>query len=174
MDSMSQEFHFPPGFGPERYELDAGLPYRFDLHRRDFVKTVGGGLAVLLLLSQAAAQESGGGRRRRSGGAPPANLGAWLHISEDGLVTVYTGKAEVGQNIRTSLTQVVAEDLRIPPGQIRLVMADTQLTPHDAGTFGSRTTPDMARQLRRVAAAARELLIDLAAESWKTNRDAVV
>ena len=45
-----------------------------------------------------------------------------------------------------------------------MVMADTQLTPFDMGTFGSRTTPDMARQLARVAAAAREALIDLAAE----------
>src|SRR5207245_4659597 len=53
---------------------------------------------------------------------------------------------------------------------IHLVMADTQLTPYDAGTFGSRTTPDMARELRKVAAAARELLIDLAAETWKTDR----
>jgi isoquinoline 1-oxidoreductase len=51
-----------------------------------------------------------------------------------------------------------------------MVMADTQLTPYDAGTFGSRTTPDMSRTLRRVAAAARELLIDLAAEEWKADR----
>src|SRR5439155_5734819 len=43
-------------------------------------------------------------------------------------------------------------------------------TPYDAGTFGSRTTPDMFAQLRKVAAAAREALIDLAAESWKVDR----
>src|SRR5687767_15641732 len=49
-------------------------------------------------------------------------------------------------------------------------MADTQLTPYDAGTFGSRTTPDMSRRLRRVAAAAREVLLDLAAENWKVDR----
>lgn len=79
-------------------------------------------------------------------------------------VSVYTGKAEVGQNIRTSLSQVVAEELRLPMTAVRLVMADTQLTPPDAGTFGSRTTPDMAVRLRRVAATARELLLDLAAE----------
>ena len=85
-------------------------------------------------------------------------------------ITVYTGKAEVGQNIRTSLTQVVAEELHAAPASIHLVMADTQLTPFDMGTFGSRTTPDMSQRLRRTAAAAREMLIDLAAESWKTDR----
>ena len=51
-----------------------------------------------------------------------------------------------------------------------MVMADTQLTPFDMGTFGSRTTPDMSRRLRRTAAAAREALIDVAAETWKTDR----
>ena len=51
-----------------------------------------------------------------------------------------------------------------------MVMADTQLTPFDMGTFGSRTTPDMSRQLRRAAAAARETLLDLAAETWKVDR----
>ena len=52
-------------------------------------------------------------------------------------------------------------------------MADTQLTPFDMGTFGSRTTPDMSRRLRRTAAAAREMLIDLAAETWKADRAAL-
>ena len=80
------------------------------------------------------------------------------------MVTVYTGKVEVGQNIRTSLTQAVAEELRAPLTSIRMVMGDTDLTPFDAGTFGSRTTPTMSPQLRKAAAAAREMLIDLAAE----------
>src|SRR5271169_4629668 len=52
-------------------------------------------------------------------------------------------------------------------------MADTALTPYDMGTFGSRTTPTMAPQLRKMAAAARETLIDLAAENWKLDRAAI-
>ena len=105
--------------------------------------------------SPAAAAEVEAGRQA------PRDIAAWLHIGEDGKISVYTGKAEVGQNIRTSLTQVVAEELHAAPQSIRLVMADTQLTPFDAGTFGSRTTPDMSHRLRRTAAAAREMLIDL-------------
>jgi isoquinoline 1-oxidoreductase len=164
------ELSYEPGLEPERYELDESPAYRFRFPRRDFFKSVGGGIVVFLLLQEAFAQESGGGRRRGGGGRASPEMGAWLHIGEDGQVTVYTGKAEVGQNIRTSLTQVVGEELRVPMSAIRLVMGDTQLCPYDAGTFGSRTTPDMARQLRRVAAAARELLIDLAAEIWKADR----
>ena len=85
-------------------------------------------------------------------------------------MTVYTGKVEIGQNIRTSLTQVVAEELHVPLGRIKLVMADTDLTPFDAGTFGSQTTPQMASQLRRVAATAREVLLDLAADRARVAR----
>jgi len=161
-----------PGTEPERYELHEQRTRHFNLDRRGFLKSLGGGILVFHLLSAASAQQPGGGRRRGGGrGQPvPADIAAWLHIGEDGQIAVYTGKAEVGQNIRTSLTQVVAEELHTDPGTIRLVMADTQLTPFDMGTFGSRTTPDMSRRLRRTAAAAREMLIDLAAESWKVDR----
>jgi isoquinoline 1-oxidoreductase len=147
--------------------------YRFDLDRREFFKTLGCGIVVILFIETALAQqESGGGRGRGRGGGGqrPAEIGAWLHIGEDGTVTVFTGKAEVGQNIRTSLTQAVAEELRVPIGAIRMVMADTDQVPFDQGTFGSRTTPDMNVQLRRVSAAAREALLDLAAEQFKTDR----
>jgi nicotinate dehydrogenase subunit B len=158
---------------PERYELHAGPAYHFELDRRDFLTTLGGGILVFYLLNSADAQPPGGGRRRGGGSGGqnvPREISAWLHIGEDGQVKVFTGKAEVGQNIRTSLTQVVAEELHVPPGSIQMVMADTQLTPFDMGTFGSRTTPEMSRRLRRTAAAAREALIDVAAETWKIDR----
>jgi isoquinoline 1-oxidoreductase len=157
---------------PERYELREQPAYDFELDRRDFLKALGGGILVCYLVNSSSAQPPGGQRRRGGGGgsAAPRDIAAWLHVAEDGRITVYTGKAEVGQNIRTSLTQVVAEELHAAPGSIHLVMADTQLTPYDMGTFGSRTTPDMSHRLRRTAAAARELLIDAAAEAWKTDR----
>src|ERR1022692_3569490 len=155
----------------ERYQLFAGPAYHFDLERRDFFKLLGGGIVLLLAFDQpAAAQESGRGGR---GQGLPQNISAWLHISELGMVTVFTGKTEVGQNIRTSLAQAVAEELRAPIASITLVMADTGLTPYDMGTFGSRTTPTMAPQLRKMAAAARETLIDLAAEKWKADRASI-
>src|SRR3989442_313376 len=148
---------------PERYELLEGPAYLFELERRNFLQLLGAGLLVLLVPKGAASQEPRD---------LPREVGAWLHVAEDGTVTVFTGKVEFGQNIRTELTQVVAEELRVPLERVRLVMGDTDLTPFDMGTFGSRTTPIMAAQLRQVAAAAREGLIDLAAAAWKEGRKA--
>jgi isoquinoline 1-oxidoreductase len=145
---------------PERYEL------RFEVNRRDFVRSLGGGLLVISLVSELCGQESGRNQRHEM----PEQMSAWLHIAADGSITVYTGKAEVGQNTRTSLIQAVAEELRTPVTRIDLVMADTARVPFDMGTFGSRSTPTMAPQLHRVGAAAREALLDLAAKQWGVNR----
>ncbi len=164
----------PPGsdflLEPERYELLGDALANLELSRRGFLRT-GGSLVVALLLGEAAAQQPPAERRQRPFGGPlPREIGAWLHVGADSAVTAFTGKVEIGQNIRTSLAQVVAEELRLPPARVRLVMADTQLTPYDFGTAGSQTTPMMAAQFRRVGAAARELLLDLAAEQHKIER----
>ena len=162
---------------PERYELTAGPVYQFELgemQRRDFFKVLGGGVLIVLALKDAMAQQESGVGGRRGGGQRPVEIGAWLHIAENGTITAYTGKAEVGQNIRTSLTQAVAEELRAPVSTIKIVMGDTDLTPFDAGTFGSRTTPDMFPQIRKAAAAAREVMLDLAAEQLKVERGSLL
>ena len=154
---------FEPELEPERYELHEGLPYRFELGRRGFLHLLGG-VVVLVVAHDVASQESGRGGGR--GSSTENELAAWLNVAEDGTVTVFTGKVEVGQNARTSLAQAVADELRAPLDSIRLVMGDTDLTPYDAGTFGSRSTPYMAPQLRKAAAVARELLKELAAKVW--------
>jgi isoquinoline 1-oxidoreductase len=165
---------------PERYEFFAEPCYQFALDRRDFLKTIGGGIVVCLLLegqdaAALQAPERGRGRGRGFGGGNmPQELGAWLQIDEQGKVAVYTGKVEVGQNNRTSLSQAVAEELRLPIGAIELVMGDTDRVPYDMGTFGSNSTPGMAPQLARVAAAAREMLVMLAAEHWKADPAALL
>jgi isoquinoline 1-oxidoreductase len=148
------------------------LPFALD--RRAFFEVVGCGLVVLFLSDEpASAQESG--RRGRGFGQPPSpEIAAWVHIGADNTITVYTGKVEIGQNVRTSLAQAVADELRAPIALIRMVMADTALTPFDMGTFGSASTPRMAPQLRRAAAAARDVLLDLAAQHWKTDRAGLV
>jgi isoquinoline 1-oxidoreductase len=157
----------------ERYELSEPPRYRFDLDRREFFKLLGGGLVVLCFVGPALGQESGGGGRR-GGGQIPTDINAWLHIGEDGAITVFTGKAEVGQNIRTSLTQAVAEELRVSVALVKLVMADTQQVPYDMGTFGSQSTPQMASRLHKIAAAARESLLGLAADHFKVERATLI
>jgi CO/xanthine dehydrogenase Mo-binding subunit len=151
---------------PERYEFSAGSIHQFALHRRDFFKLMGAGVAVFAVAKDALAlQETAPGPRIQPTELPN-EISAWLHIGEDGNVTVFTGKVEVGQNARTSLAQTVADELHVPFNTVRLVMGDTELTPFDMGTFGSRTTPDMGPQLRRVSAAARDLLVGIAAKEW--------
>jgi len=155
----------PPDIEVERYELYDWLE-NIETNRRDFFRIAGGGLIVGLFLAEGASAQRPGGR----GGGGPAEIGAWIHIGEDSAITVYTGKVEIGQNIRTSLSQVVAEELHVPVKDIKMVMADTALVPNEGGTSGSRTTPATASQLRRAAAAAREALIDMAAEKAKIER----
>jgi nicotinate dehydrogenase subunit B len=157
----------------ERYELRAPAAYRFDANRREFFKLLGGGLLIISATPNVVAQESGTSKRP-SAPELPNDIAAWLHIGEDGKTTVFTGKAEMGQNIRTSLSQAVAEELHMPVHSVQMVMGDTQLTPFDMGTFGSRTTPVMNLQLRKVAAAAMAALLEMAGTQWQVSRDSLV
>jgi nicotinate dehydrogenase subunit B len=167
---MTRKANLPAVIEPERYELHAPLSHLFETDRREFFKFLGAGIFVACAASQTAAlQESGGGARRNREGDLPKDIDAWLHIGDKGEITVFTGKVEVGQNIRTSLSQAVAEELHVPLQSIQLVMGDTQLVPFDMGTFGSRTTPTMNLQLRRVSAAARDTLIGIAAKQWNAD-----
>ena len=156
----------------ERYELAEDPLYHFTFDRRQFLKAFSAGIALLVPMSHLLAQEQGESGRG-FGGELPQDVGAWIHVDEEGSIIVYTGKVEFGQNIRTSLAQAVAEELHVPIATVRLVMGDTDLTPFDMGTFGSRTTPTMAPQLRKAAAAAREMLIGLAAQQWQVAPDTV-
>ena len=78
-----------------------------------------------------------------------------------------TGKVECGQGARAEITQAAAEELRVPVERVRLVMADTALTPDDGGTYGSQTTPRTIPAVRRGCAAAREILEKASKSSGK-------
>jgi len=160
---------------PERYEFTAASFHQFELARRDFFRILGAGIAVFAIAKDAmVAQETAPGHRSFHNEELPKDISAWLHVGEDGSVTGFTGKAEIGQNIRTELAQTIADELRVPFESVRMVMADTALTPFDAGTFGSRTTPTMTPQLRRVAAAARDILVEAAAKEWSIQAAGLV
>jgi CO/xanthine dehydrogenase Mo-binding subunit len=146
-------------------------PIDGDVNRREFLKLLGGGVLVYLSPVSIGAQESGREANRHE---LPTDISAWIHIDADGRVKVFTGKVEVGQNIRTSLAQAVAEELRVSFESITMVMGDTDLAPWDMGTFGSRTTPTMSPQLRKMAVAARELLVETAAQRWNVDSSKLV
>jgi nicotinate dehydrogenase subunit B len=150
---------------PEQYELYEGPVYRFNMNRRRFFQAMGSGLAIAFT-----AYKSVAGVLADDLKTPEDQVGAWIHVGENGNVTIYTGKAEVGQNIRTSLAQIVAEELNVPMARIDMILGDTDLTPYDRGTFGSRSIPYMGPQLRKAAATAREVLLDMAARELKADR----
>ena len=104
--------------------------------RREFLRG-GGALVVSFALRSSAwaATHRGGGRQRP--GLPGSLkttplLDSWIRIDGDGAITVFTGKVELGQGIKTALMQVAAEELVVEPRTIQLVTADTGRTPDEA------------------------------------------
>jgi nicotinate dehydrogenase subunit B len=137
-----------------------------ELDRRSFLKAVGGGIVVLIRLgpSEALAQ----------GRSYPTDINAYLRIAEDGRVTVFSGKIEMGQGVMTSLAQMAAEDLGVDLDSIEMIMGDTDRCPWDMGTFGSLTTRMFGPAVRAAAAQARLVLMQLASERLGVPRDRLV
>jgi CO/xanthine dehydrogenase Mo-binding subunit len=92
----------------------------------------------------------------------PAALDSWLAVAQDGKVTVFTSKVDLGTGIETALAQIVAEELDVPFKQIRMEIGDTAGTVDQSPTTGSRTVERAGPQLRQAAAAARQELLNLA------------
>jgi CO/xanthine dehydrogenase Mo-binding subunit len=90
-------------------------------------------------------------------------LDAWIRIDADGRIAVFTGKAELGQGIRTALLQVAAEELEVEPAAIELVTADTGRTPDEGFTAGSQSMQNSGTAIRHAAAQVREILVAEAA-----------
>jgi nicotinate dehydrogenase subunit B len=146
--------------------------------RREFLKRLGGGIFIFVSLGDfASAQEAG---RQRGGGGLPSDFNAFLRIGEDGRVTGFTGKIEMGQGPITSLAQMLAEELDAPLDTVEMVMGDTERCPWDMGTFGSMTTRSFGPALLAAAAEARTVLLELAAEAlqvpqeWLVAKDGVI
>lgn len=133
------------------------------LARRDFLKLLGPGIYIFFALEELFpfAQEQRGGR------GYPEDFNAYLRIAEDGRVTCFTGKIEMGQGINASLAQMLAEELEVPYNSVSVVLGDTQLCPWDGGTNGSRSLRYFGPSLRVAGVEARKVLIQLAAESLK-------
>lgn len=138
----------------------------FHLNRRQFMKLAGGGIFLFFTIGDlpAFAQRWESGPRRTL----PNDFNAFLRIGEDGRVTLYTGKIEMGQGVYTSLGQMLAEELDVPLSSVDMVMGDTDLCPWDAGTWGSMSTRFFGPPLRQAGAKARRVMIEMAAEHLNT------
>jgi nicotinate dehydrogenase subunit B len=91
-------------------------------------------------------------------------LDSWIRIDADGAITVFTGKAELGQGIKTALLQIAAEELDVPLQSLTLVTADTERTANEGFTAGSRSMQDSGTAIRYAAGQIRDLLVGEAAK----------
>ncbi|MHC4293476.1 MAG: molybdopterin cofactor-binding domain-containing protein, partial [Planctomycetota bacterium] len=137
------------------------------VNRREFLKGLGGGIIILFTIGQLTELEA----QRQRGSEYPDEFNAYLRISEDGRVTCFSGKVEMGQGAITSLAQELADELDVSIDSVDMIMGNTDTCVWDMGTFGSRTTRFFGPALRRAAAEARAVLIELAAENLKVKKN---
>jgi nicotinate dehydrogenase subunit B len=131
----------------------------YGMERRDFFKILGGGIYIFFRPWSALDIF---GPPAEQGRSLPKDYNAFLRIAEDGTVTCFTGKIEMGQGIITSLPQMMADELNVPLEKVKMVMGDTDLCPYDQGTWGSMSTRIFGPYMRAAAAEARGVLVDLA------------
>jgi CO/xanthine dehydrogenase Mo-binding subunit len=145
----------------------------------------GGALIVSFSLTSAFAQDQAPGAAPAP--KPPGSLAttpyldSWIRIDADGGITVFTGKAELGQGLKTALQQIAAEELDVAFETLKLVTADTRLTANEGYTAGSNSMKDSGAAIQNAAAQVRELLVAEAArrlgqpaEGLRTENGAVI
>ena len=97
------------------------------------------------------------------------DLDAWIRIDATDTVTVFTGKVEIGQGLKTAIAQLAAEELDVTLDRIRVIMADTALTPNEGVTAGSMSLETSGNAVRQAAAEARHILLQLAHEELEVD-----
>ncbi len=136
------------------------------IKRRSFLQLLGGGIFIFFQPWRALDLLSAPAEQARS---LTSDFNAFLQIAEDGTVSCFTGKIEMGQGIITSLAQEMADELNVPFDKVKMVMGDTDLCPYDAGTWGSMSTRIFGPAMRAAAAEARAVLLDLASARFQAS-----
>ncbi len=131
------------------------------IKRRDFFKLLGGGIFIFVRPWRTLDFNALPGEQARG---VPKDYNAFLRIAEDGKVTCYTGKIEMGQGVITSIPQMMADELGVSVDRIKIVMGDTDICPWDQGTWGSQSTRIFGQLMRTATAEARGVLLDLASK----------
>lgn len=99
----------------------------------------------------------------------PKELGLFIAITAANGIYAFNGHVDLGTGIRTSLAQIVAEELNLDMDQVNMVLGDTERVPNQGATIASATIQISAIPLRNAAAEARQHLTRLAAERWQID-----
>src|SRR5439155_18092054 len=162
--------------GPQEHAMSAAV-----IDRRR-VLAGGGALILSFSLRDVLAQDQGAAAPPPPGslkGAP--FLDSWIRIDADGGITVFTGKAELGQGLKTACQQIAAEELDVPFASLKLITADTGRTANEGYTAGSNSMKESGTAVQHASAQVRALLVaeaahclELPAESLNTDNGAVI
>lgn len=101
-------------------------------------------------------------------GAQPVST-AIVRLEVDGTATIFVSTTELGQGAQTVFSQLVAEQLALPIELVRVLRADTAVTPYDRSTGASRSTSLAGMAVQRAAIDVREQLVKIAAEVWQVT-----
>jgi len=143
----------------------------------------GGALIVSFAMSDGFAQDQAAPAAPKPPGslATSPYLDSWIRIDADGGITVFTGKAELGQGFKTAFQQIAAEELDVPFASLKVVTADTRRTANEGYTSGSHSMQDSGTAILNAAAQVRELLVaeaarrlNLPVENFRTENGAVI
>ena len=94
----------------------------------------------------------------------PTTSVAILNISADGSSTLYISTVDMGQGSDTAMAQIVGEVLNMPADPVKVVARDTDVTPYDMGTLGSRSLFHMGHAVRLASEEARDKIAALRKE----------
>src|SRR5262245_51157911 len=97
-------------------------------------------------------------------GATPVSV-AMIRMQSDGILHIAAASTEMGQGVRTTLTQIAAEELTLPMDQFRIAGADTKVTPYDSSTGSSRSTTLMGTAVQKAARDLKQQFIKIAAQT---------
>ncbi|HEX6611986.1 MAG TPA: molybdopterin cofactor-binding domain-containing protein, partial [Hyphomicrobiaceae bacterium] len=98
-------------------------------------------------------------------------LDRWVALPADGVIEVRSGKVEIGQGILTALAQIAAEELDVDVARIRMIAADTERSPNEGVTAGSRSTSESGSALRQACAEIRHAFLAAAAARFGVGID---
>jgi isoquinoline 1-oxidoreductase subunit beta len=140
--------------------------------RREFLHTgAAAGATLVIGFYLPALEQRATPTLARSPGPAPFKPNAWIQITPDGAVTIWTGRSEMGQGVKTAMPMIAAEELEADWSRVTVVQADADPAYGDQFTVGSRSVRSGFEPLRRAGAAAREMLIGAAALTWNVPRE---
>jgi isoquinoline 1-oxidoreductase beta subunit len=146
--------------------MDSIMTTPIEFSRRRFLQASGGLLLAVNAAGSVYAQDKKFGADTMPGGTVDDPL-VFLSIAADGTVTIVAHRAEMGTGIRTSLPMVVADELEARWDRVRIVQSDANEKRYgNQNTDGSRSIRHFYQPMRRVGAAARQMLEAAAAARW--------